>query len=340
MNVKQIINQTFGSSADETVEFCTKLSIVYNKNKQAYDNYLFYALRKDTMYNFDYLSPAPQVMQAPKKEEKCPVVQQEQSESINYCQYISIDRYEALSVNEQISSLLDDYKLLSSQALKSYDSSASKSNVEKEQKYFPILAFINFSFTYGAKYKNILPQDEIDSINAESEKTNQIAYDFIQDLALRYWMDQQKLADIINRTCSQQQPNQSTKSYVLLSSDERNQTVLQNSINLLKIAVESIIANKQELYKVYEQRKSDSEFLNVYSFVPVLVYVKYIEDNKDVLNQIDPLIQQDVLNKTLLNFTTDPKYYVQDLHAQVFILIGSNLYTLNPSGVNKAIQFS
>jgi hypothetical protein len=120
----------------------------------------------------------------------------------------------------------------------------------------------------------------------------------------------------------------------------RNDDINTSLLHLYKKAIEALINNKETFYKIYKKRKTDAEFLNVPSFAPVILYVKFLEENKENTN-INPTIVKEGMNKLFPNFTTDERYFVHDMHIQTFLVLASNLYVYSASETNMSLgQFA
>ena len=125
--------------------------------------------------------------------------------------------------------------------------------------------------------------------------------------------------------------------YSTLTNEARNEMVIKDFLNLYETTIESLETNKDELYNIYQNRMTDFEFLNVYAFRPVLIYAKYIEDNRELINQIDQQIQ-DVIAQKYPDLNSNPRYFVSQLHVETFILIATNLYSTSPTEVDNALN--
>jgi hypothetical protein len=134
-----------------------------------------------------------------------------------------------------------------------------------------------------------------------------------------------------------QQQSDNTYDYNTLPNDIRNKTVLTDYINLYKAAIDILVINKFEFYQVYQNRTTDVEFLNLVNFIPVLKFAKYTEDNKLYIEQLSQSDLQNEINNAYPNFMKDPKFKVQGIHIQIFIILASNLYNSNPTECNQAI---
>jgi hypothetical protein len=112
---------------------------------------------------------------------------------------------------------------------------------------------------------------------------------------------------------------------------------LSRLMDIYKTAIQTLVTHKVMFYDVYKNRNTDLVFLNIPKFAPVLLYAKYIEDNKQQIESIDPIIKREAFSKLFPNFTEDQTYYVQGLHIQAFIILASNLYNIYRSDFNAAL---
>ena len=267
--------------------------------------------------------------------------------STDICLYaLQNNAYAGLQKDVLSRRLLADFWMLMRLAVNAYeDGKPSFQAVLAQQKFSPILVFAKF-VNVNKAYIDGLPEDmrvAYFSQNADILSKSE-ALKLVDTFVSRYKTNPEEIDRILYKGCTvgtqQEAPKPAKKdpnSYLVMPAEQRNEAVLYDFLEVFKNAVESIVANKTTLFSLYQSRKSDVEFLQAYEFVPALLYAKFVEDNKEYLNQIDPTLRKQQLTALYPDFTTSERFYVQGIHAQVFLIIASNLYIGSPRDVDIAI---
>jgi hypothetical protein len=264
------------------------------------------------------------------------------------CYYgLQKNAYTGMANDVLVRKLSADYWLLLRLAVNASLDKPSFENVMKQEKYVPILVFSKFAVMNQGLVKS-LPQDITNMYISQNSDllAKAESLKLIDTVVARYKINPEEIDDIIYKACMsagavQQEARKPAKkdpnSYLLLPTEQRNEVIMYDFLNVFKSAVESLVTNKDELLKVYQSRKSDADYLKIYTFLPALIYAKFIEDNKDYLNQVDPNQRKQMLETLYPDFTTNDRFYVQGTHIQVFLIIASNLYNGSQRDVDIAI---
>jgi hypothetical protein len=125
--------------------------------------------------------------------------------------------------------------------------------------------------------------------------------------------------------------------YLTLTIDDRSRVILEDFVIILKNAVDAIVTNKVDFYKVYINITTGNEFLYMPKFIPVLKYAKFIKDNNQYMTEIDETLKTQAIDTLYPDFNSDSKFYIQGTHAQVFLILANSLYETEQNNVNKAI---
>lgn len=268
--------------------------------------------------------------------------------STDVCSYgMQKNSYAGLPKDVLVRKLPADFWMLLRIAVNVSLDKPSFENVMTQQKYLPVLVFSKFVVNNHDLLKSL--PDDITSMYV-SQNSDLLAkpesLKIIDTFVSRYRSNPSEIDAIVYKACTsagvaqKETPKPAKKdpnSYLLLPTTQRNQAIMYDFLNVFKNAVESIVTNKASLLKVYQSRKSDVEFLNIYEFVPALIYAKFIEDNKEYLNQVDPNERKQMLTSLYPDFMTNERFYTQGIHVQVFLIIASNLYDGSPRDVDIAI---
>lgn len=269
--------------------------------------------------------------------------------STDICLYaLQNNAYSGLPKEVMVRRLPSDFWMLLRIAVDTYESTKpSFQDAMTQEKCAPMLVFARFA-AVNRDYVKSLPSDIAGMYASQNvdilSKTE--AMRFIDSLVARYRSNPAEIDAILYKRCTatgaqrddvpkpaKKEPN----SYLLMPAEQRNEAVLYDFLNVFKSAVESIVSNKEALFKTYQARRSEVDLLKMYEFVPALLYAKFIEDNKQYLNQIDPNLRKQQVVSLYPDFTTNDRFYVQGLHAQVFLIIASNLYIQSPRNVDLAV---
>lgn len=275
--------------------------------------------------------------------------------STDVCSYaMHNNTYLTLPKEVQVRKFPADFWMLLRLAIKTYeDNKPTFDNVMKQEKYITILVFSRFAVK-NQDFVNSLPSEITNMYISQNSDllAKKEAMKFIDTFVIRYKANPSEIDAIIYKQCHQntscnqdsasvgktQEPvKKESNSYISLPVEQRNAAVMYDFLNVFKNAVEAILSNKAEMLNAYKARKSDTEFLKLYSFTPALLYAKFIEDNKDYLNQVDPIQRKQQLVTLYPDFMTNERFYIEGVHIQVFLIIASNLYIGSPRNVDLAI---
>lgn len=253
-------------------------------------------------------------------------------------QYLLEDIYKNMSKDKIEPALKEHFNILLTSAINNLDKSIPISL--ENNKFIDTWIFAKYVIMYDdyiTRFDDIVQiKDNIDSFDT--------IMSFVSKSVLNYNSLVKSINNFLVKNCGfnginsvQSESHAMIQNMNMMSADGRNTNMLDTLINLFKTAISTLITNKTDLFKRYQTRNSDTEFLRISTFKPVLEYAKFIEDNKAYLNQIDPTAQKAAFSNLYQDFLTSDKFYVNGMHLQLFILLASNIYLSYPDDVNKAL---